>query len=48
MFVFNREKELFQARTHYTKAAVDGLVFDLFDDANTQVIVSFFLLLNIY
>ncbi|KAH6767896.1 hypothetical protein C2S52_018879 [Perilla frutescens var. hirtella] len=30
------EKELFQARSHYTKAIVDGVEFDLFDDAYIQ------------
>ncbi|KAL1550055.1 Alpha-1,3-mannosyltransferase cmt1 [Salvia divinorum] len=30
------EKELFQAKSHYTRAAVDGLVFELFDDAYIQ------------
>ncbi|KAL0359396.1 UNVERIFIED_CONTAM: DNA (cytosine-5)-methyltransferase CMT3 [Sesamum angustifolium] len=30
------EKEFFQARCHYTKATVDGVVFNLFDDAYIQ------------
>ncbi|KAL0383791.1 UNVERIFIED_CONTAM: DNA (cytosine-5)-methyltransferase CMT3 [Sesamum calycinum] len=30
------EKEFFQARCHYTKAIVDGVVFNLFDDAYIQ------------
>ncbi|KAK6149247.1 hypothetical protein DH2020_016772 [Rehmannia glutinosa] len=31
-----REKEFFQARCHYTKATVDGVMFNLFDDAYIQ------------
>ncbi|KAL0405037.1 UNVERIFIED_CONTAM: putative DNA (cytosine-5)-methyltransferase CMT1 [Sesamum radiatum] len=32
------EKEFFQARCHYTKAIVDGVVFNLFDNAYIQAL----------
>ncbi|KAL0452931.1 UNVERIFIED_CONTAM: DNA (cytosine-5)-methyltransferase CMT3 [Sesamum latifolium] len=32
------EKEFFQARCHYTKAIVDGVVFNLLDDAYVQAL----------
>lgn len=31
------EKEIIQAKCHYTKAIVDGISFDLFDDAYVKV-----------